>query len=186
MTQVRATGAANPLTELAAIVSVLPLVAPEANDSDPDAGVRVNEDAVRVAVTVVEAVTAMEEFAVVPVPEIVAVRTPLVPAVVVILTVTFAVPPDVRSTEAGNTEQEPAAVPAPLRFAAAQVRATLPTKLFVEATVTVLETVPPETRVPEVGRAAGEAVRVKAEAVRLTTMVAEVTVLVPLVPVTTM
>lgn len=173
------------MTEATVIVSVLPVVAPEVKAKDGDVGVSVKEGAVSVAVTFVDAVVAMAEFAVVPVPVMVAVRTPLPPAVVAMLTVVFAVPPDVRSTEAGDTVQEPAAVPVPLRFAAAQVRATLPTKPLVDATVTTLVTVVPEMKVPEVGKAAGEAVRVKDEAVRLTVIVGEVIVVLPLVPVIT-
>jgi len=182
--QVTATAPAKVFREFAVTVYVLPVVAPEVKVSEPDAGVSVKVGVTVVTVTVVEAVVAMDELAVVPVPVTVAVRTPLVPAVVAMVTTVVAVPPEDSVTEAGKTEQVPAAVPEPLRLAAVQARATLPTKPFVEATVTVLVTVFPEMSVPAVGSAAGDGVRVKAEAVRLTVMVAELTVVDPLTPLT--
>jgi len=174
------------LKEAAVIASVFPVVAPEVKVSIVEAGASVNPGVTTVTMTVVDAVVAIVEFAVVPVPVMVAVSAPLVPGVVVTLIVLLAVPPEVRVTVAGDTVQVPAAVPVPLRLAAPQARARLPAKPLTEATVTVLVTVLPEMSVPETGKAAGDGVKVKDEAVRLTMMVAEVMEVVPLVPVIAM
>jgi len=163
---------------------VLPVAAPETRISEAVAGVRVKPGVTTLAVTVVEAVAAIDELAVVPVPVTAAVRTPLVPAVVTMVRVLVPVPPDVTVTELGETEQLPAAVPVPLRLAALQVRAIVPAKPLVEAAVMVLVTVLPEKRLPDVGRDAGDAIRVKADAVRLTVITADVTLVDPLVPLT--
>ena len=106
MKQVRTTGPENPLTEVAVIVSVFPVVAPEVKLSVVDPGVRVKEDAVSVAV-----ITGVGAVALVA-PEVAAIdrlRTPLVPGVEVSVTVEVPVPPAVSVT--GVAVQAPAAVP---------------------------------------------------------------------------
>jgi len=182
--QATVTVPAKPLVEVTVTGVVLPVVAPDATASVAVAGVSRKPGLTTVAVTVVDAVAETVEFAVVPLPVMVAVRTPLVPAAVAMLTLVLAVPPEVSVTEVGDTVQEPATVPVPLRLAAAQMRETLPTKPSTEVSVTVLVTALPEARIPEVGKDAGDAARVKPGAVRLTTMVGENTVVVPLSPMT--
>jgi len=166
-----------PFTEETVIVSVFPEVAPEVKLRVEGAAARVKVGAVRVATTVVEAVAARVAPVVVPVPEIVAVSVPEVPGVVVIVTPVVIVPPETRATEVGRTEQAPAAVPDEL--AVMHVRATVPVKPFVEVRVTVLVALLPEMRLT----VAGEDDMVKDEAVRFTAITAEVTVVLPLVPV---
>jgi len=137
--QVRATGPAKPLMEVRVTVLV-PLV-PEirlrvVGDAD-----MVKDEATRVTVTADE-VTMVDPL----VPVTVTWRTPEVPGVVRIVRVGVAELPEVRISDAGRMVQVPAAVP--LMFVTVQVRATVPAKLLVEATVTtsVLPVTAPEMR----------------------------------------
>jgi len=166
-----------PFTEEMVTVSVFPVVAPEVKLRVEGDAARVKVGAVRVATTVVEAVAVRVAPAVVPEPEIVAVSEPEVPGVVVIVTPLVMVPPETRATEVGRTEQAPAAVPDVV--AVVHVRATVPVKPFVEVRVTVLVALLPETRLTVAG--AGD--MVKDAGVRFTAINAEVTVVLPLVPV---
>lgn len=170
---------AKPFTEETVIVSVSPEVAPEVKLSVEGDAVRVKEGAVRVATTVAEEVAARVAPVVVPEPEMVAVRAPEVPMVVVIVTTAVPVPPEARVTEVGRTEQAPAAVPFEPRLAAVHVRETGPVKPLTEVSVTVLVALLPEIR----DTVAGDDDMVKEGAERFTTITAEATEVLPLVPV---
>jgi len=166
--QVRATVPTKLFTDLRAMESVLPVVAPEINEIAVEVGMTVKVGVLpAVTVTVMtDEVTTVDPL----VPVTVTVKTPA--AVVVRLSVEVPVPPEVRVLEVGERAQVPLV---PLTLVTAQVRATVPVKPPVDVVVmtSVLPVVAPAKKANEVdvGTTVKDGV---AEAVTVTTMLAEV------------
>ena len=138
--QVRAAVPAKLFTEASVRLSVV--VAPDVNVIAVVAGVMLKVGAVAVT-TIVDAFTTVVPL----VPVTITLRTPLAPAVVLMVRTLVAALPEVSVAEVGANEQVPAAVP--LAFVTSQVRFTVPAKAFCEANamVSVLPVVAPAASV---------------------------------------
>ena len=127
--QVRAAVPAKWFTEASVRLSVL-VVTPDASVIAVKAGMILKVGAVAVT-TIVDALTTVVPL----VPVTITLRTPLAPAVVLMVSTLVPVPPEVSVAEVGAKEQVPSAVP--LAFVTSQVRATVPAKESCEANVMV-------------------------------------------------
>jgi hypothetical protein len=176
---VRPTVPAKVFTEANVTLAVLPVVAPDIKLCDGFATLKVNAGALASTVTAIA-----DEVTTVPplLPVTVTLRTPLVPAVVLIVTTPAPIPPDASTTDAGLIKHVPAAVP--LELATEHVSATVPAKVFAEANTTreLLPVVAPDMRLSD-GFVTSK-VNVGAPASTVTAIADEVISVPPLLPVT--
>ena len=173
--QESATAPAKFPVEATVSVVVLPVVAPEVKLSEEGEELKVNEGAVTVTVTVDVTV----RLPLIPVTTTDSVPAP--PTVLLLMvSVLMPVPPDVSVTEAGAREQVPAAVP--VKVVTLQVRPTVPEKVFTDASVrlSMVELLDPD---PSAGVVV-VGVMLNRGPLTTTVMADEVTVVLPLVPVT--